>query len=172
MICESGKVVSVEGPWVWVETFQMSACNSCSAKSGCGQKMLGSVFSGKRHYTKVSAGEMESQVHIGDTVELGIDETYMLKGTFWVYMMPLVVTILSTLLFARLELLASEDLSGLLGAAVGFVGSLVLLRLHAHKNRNNPQYRPVLHRRLSGVSEDGDNVDTASLAVDITAGAR
>ncbi|CAA0100362.1 Protein RseC [BD1-7 clade bacterium] len=149
MICESGKVVAVDGHWAWVETLQMSACNSCSAKAGCGQKALGSIFAGKRHLTRVSLASDLEAVSLGDEVELGIDENVMLKGSIWVYMMPLAVTILVALVFVELSFFASEDINGIVGAFVGFVMSMLGLRLHAFQHRNNPQYRPVLQRIIT-----------------------
>ena len=60
MICEKGIVVAVEEDFAWVETRQNSACNACSAKAGCGQGTLNKMFSGRRHFIKVSTGSIDT----------------------------------------------------------------------------------------------------------------
>lgn len=47
MITETGKVVAEKGERVWVQTIRASACQSCAARSGCGQRVLASATGGR-----------------------------------------------------------------------------------------------------------------------------
>ena len=68
MICEAGRVAAIDGQWAMVETFQVSACKSCSAKAGCGQSVLGSIFSGKRHLVRVAVGEFADKLKVVEKI--------------------------------------------------------------------------------------------------------
>lgn len=151
MICESGHVVSIDGPWAMVETYQMSSCKTCSAKAGCGQQLLGSVFAGKRHLVKVSAQKFLSDLAIGDQVELAIDEKAMLKGSFLVYLLPLMLMIAGAVV-APMLVSTTGDLPALMGAATGFILACSLLRGFSLSNANNPQFQPVIHKILQSQS--------------------
>lgn len=145
MMLENGRVVAVDGHRVWVETRQNSACGACVAKAGCGQGVLNGLFSGKRHFIQVDSRHLAAPIQVHDEVELAIDEHVMLKGSFWVYVLPLLLMIGGAVL-AQSWWPSAGDASAISGAVAGFVGGLALLRLHALVQRNNPAYRPVLHR--------------------------
>ena len=155
MICESGYVTSIEGGWVWVETQQTSACNACNARSGCGQGLLNSVFSGKRHHVRVAAGGYKGKVSVSDQVEIAIPEHVMLQGSFWVYLLPLVLMIAGAV-FAQSWSQEVSDLHSMVGAGLGFIVAGIILRWHSVRHQSNPKYQPVLHRILQsgGRSEE------------------
>ena len=145
MIYEQGRVVAVDRQWAWVETRQNTACGSCAAKAGCGQGVLNNLFSGKRHYIRVDASALDEPVHVHDEVELAIAEHVMLKGSLWVYLLPMVMMVAGAMAGQQLWP-ASGDPATIGGAASGFALALLLVRLHAVLHRNNPAYQPVLHR--------------------------
>jgi sigma-E factor negative regulatory protein RseC len=150
MICESGRVVSIEDEWMWVETHQLSSCQSCSAKSGCGQSLINSVFSGKRHYVKVAANGISEAVHLHDQVEIAIPDHAMLFGSFWLYLLPLLTLIAGALLGNHLAG-GVGDLYAIIGAVIGFLVAACFIRLHSFLQRDNPAYHPVLHPVLHRV---------------------
>lgn len=145
MICESGRVVSIENDWVWVETFQTTACQSCSAKAGCGQSVLNSVFSGKRHYVRVAADPARGVVQLHDTVEIAIPEHAMLRGSFWLYILPLLFLLGGGIVGNHLAG-GQGDLYPILGAVAGFGLAALLVRVHSYLHRADPSYQPVLQR--------------------------
>lgn len=145
MMYENGIVVAVEGQWAWVETRQNTACGSCAAKAGCGQGVLNGLFSGKRHYIKVDTSRLNETVRLHDEVELAIAEHVMLKGSLWVYLLPLVLMIAGAV-SAQSVWPAVGDTVAIAGAATGFVLAMLLVRVHAELQRNNPAYQPVLSR--------------------------
>lgn len=151
MICEAGRVVSIESDWVWVETLQTTSCKSCSAKSGCGQGLINSVFSGKRHYIKVSASSIKDTVHLHDEVEIAIPENVMLRGSFLMYLLPLAMLIAGAM--AGQQFIADKgDVGAIAGAIAGFAIAAVFIRWHSYKNNANPAYQPVLHRIVRSAS--------------------
>ncbi|NRB37501.1 MAG: SoxR reducing system RseC family protein [Pseudomonadales bacterium] len=152
MICETGRVTAIEGSWVLVETFQISSCKSCSAKAGCGQSVLGSVFSGKRHQVRVSIGDFSEQLKINDQVELAIDDDIMLRSSVMVYLLPLFAMIVGAVAGPGIFTFLSGDMPALLGAAAGFILACLALRAFSVANADNPKYQPVLHKILSSAA--------------------
>ena len=147
MICENGRVVSIEGDWVWVETLRTSSCVSCSAKAGCGQNLLNSIFSGKRHYVKVALNGFAEQVKLHDEVEIAIPENGILKGSLLMYIFPLLMLIVGA--GAAQELVGENNGYSILGAIMGFVSALLIVRVHSYLHRSDPSYLPILHKILS-----------------------
>ncbi len=151
MICESGRVVSIENNWVWVETHQTTTCKSCSAKSGCGQGLINSVFSGKRHYVKVSANGIKDTVNLHDEVEIAIPENVMLRSSFLMYFLPLILLILGAIAGEQF-IIGRGDLGAISGSFFGFSLAVIFIRWHSNKNSSNPAYQPVLHRIVRSAS--------------------
>jgi len=150
-------VVSIEGDSVWVETRQTSACNACSARAGCGQGFLNSVFSGKRHHVKVAADSFKGQLAVNDQVEIAIPEHVMLQGSFWVYLLPLLMMIVGAVV-AQQWSQETNDLYSMTGAGLGFILAAMMLRWHSARHQANPKYQPVLHRILQSANKPEDVV--------------
>lgn len=154
MNCELGRVVAIEAEKAWVETIQNSTCTTCSAKSGCGQRLLNSVFKGKRHLVEVSLKDFPETVYLYDTVELTVDENVLLRGAFWVYLVPLICIIagalfgqqwvaVDTSLFPTQK---ASELPVIFGALSGLAIGFGILALHHKIQRFNPRYQPRLHK--------------------------
>lgn len=153
MICEAGRIDSIQGEWAFVETFQVSACQSCSAKAGCGTSALGSIFSGKRHLVKVAVGQFSGQLQVGDQVELAIDDDTMLRSSMMVYLLPLFAMILGALSGPSIFTFLVGDAPALLGAAAGFTLACLALRAFSLANTDNPKYQPILHKIIQSAVE-------------------
>lgn len=91
MITETGKVVAVSGDRVWVQTIRISACESCSARSGCGQRALAGVSGGRANQVLV-ANHLNARV--GDEVTVAIEESALLGASLLVYALPLALMVL------------------------------------------------------------------------------
>ncbi|OED41357.1 hypothetical protein ACH42_14230 [Endozoicomonas sp. (ex Bugula neritina AB1)] len=89
MIEEQGRVVSVEGDVVWVETERKTTCSSCSAKQGCGHHLAGKYKSSSTFacIKALSDGSLSE----GDQVLVGIPENSLLKASSVVYLLPLLL---------------------------------------------------------------------------------
>ena len=146
MINETGRVVALESDGLWVETVRRSTCGSCGAKQGCGHGILNSMAAGQRNYTWVTlGGTPASAFTIGDDVEIALPEEVIVSGSFVVYMLPILATVLGAVIGQSLLLATlGADASAVLGAVAGFGAGIVLVRWHARRNRNNPLMQPVL----------------------------
>ncbi len=94
MITETGKVIALKGEHAWVQTIRTSACQSCAARSGCGQRALASVTGGRANQVLV---RNHIQARVGDEVVIGIEESALLGASLLVYALPLATMVLGSL---------------------------------------------------------------------------
>lgn len=146
MLTETGRVIAVESGALWVETVRRSTCGSCSAAKGCGHGILNRMYDGHRNLVKVSSSAFpEGRFQVDDEVSIAIPEHVIVGSSFIVYIVPLLSTLVAAALFAAL-VPAASDLDTVLGAGVGFILGVGLVRLHAWTRRNDQR----LHPRLLG----------------------
>ena len=137
MITETGRVVAVNGDRVWVQTIRASACVSCSARGGCGQRVLAGVSGGRANQVLVgnSLG-----AGVGDEVTVAIDESALLGASLLVYALPLVLMVLGAVTGHQLS--GGLDGGAMLGAGAGMgVGFLLARRAQSRSARD---YEPRL----------------------------
>ena len=120
MIEEAGRVIAVEGDQAWVRTIQVSTCQSCAARKGCGHGLMNSLGEGRA--TQVRVPNVLG-VSVGDDVVLGVPETALLGASALMYLVPLLTMILAAV--ATRQWFTTADgwiaLAGLVGLAAGFV---------------------------------------------------
>lgn len=141
MIIESGRIVSVESDGIWVETIQKTACNSCRAEKGCGQRLINKWDGHTSYIWVLLEGRNPAQYRNGDEIKIGVPEDVIAKGAILVYLLPLLTLLLATLaahISMENELLTT--LSGFAGLAAGGL----MVRWHSWRNRCNPRLQPVL----------------------------
>ena len=139
MITETGKVIAIRGDHAWVQTIRASACQSCSARSGCGQRALASVTGGRANQILV-ANTINARV--GDEVTIGIEERALLGASMLVYAVPLVAMVLGAI--AGHNLVGGSDIGAMAGAVAGLAGGFVFARLFPGRRDG---YEPRLLRR-------------------------
>lgn len=141
LIIETGRVVAIEASALWVETLQKSTCDSCSAKSGCGQSLLDSL-SAKKSLIRVLPGDHSGhsfQLH--EQVEIGIPERVIASGSLATYFIPLLMMVGAVLGASSMGLgEGATILSGLFGLFMG--GGFV--RYVFRKHQENPSHQPVV----------------------------
>ncbi|MGB0468516.1 MAG: SoxR reducing system RseC family protein [Pontibacterium sp.] len=140
MLEESGRVVNVDSEGVWVETIKLSACNACSARSGCGQALLASVGQGKRSVICVD-NPAALPVAVTDNVTIGIAETAFLKISVLLYLIPL-LTLFFAAFLAEIAELGEPAVIGL--AFSGLALGLLLVRFISRRLMTSCRYHPVL----------------------------
>ncbi len=141
MIIETGKVVSVEPEGLWVETISRSVCGTCKAEKGCGQSLM-AKWSGHTSYIWVLLeGRNPDAYQPGDSIQIGIPEDIVAKGSMIVYLVPLIVMLLVTLLAHRQ--FANEAMT-VIAAVSGLLLGGAIIRWHAWKTRFDPRLQPVL----------------------------
>ncbi|MFE8072611.1 SoxR reducing system RseC family protein [Marinobacteraceae bacterium S3BR75-40.1] len=153
MIEEQGRVVAESGDSIWVQTVRQSTCQSCSARKGCGQKLIAEMSKGKANQVQVlnTLG-----ARTGDEVIIGIDEAILLRASLLVYLLPLLAMIVAAVVAD--SILHWPDvgvgLCGLSGLGLGFL----LVRRFQNGQVDNPTYAPQLLRVQStgGVTRVGE----------------
>ena len=157
MLEEQALVVAVDDDGVRVETCRQSACQSCSAKSHCGHSLLGKISKGQIQQFYVST---DLELKPGDQVVLGLGEQAFIKGSALVYLMPLLAMMLMAVIGE--QLFGNNSLMSFFLAATGLLSGFLLVRWYSRKNQFNPEYQPVVLRKLP--SADSYEVITRSSA--------
>ncbi|AZT83078.1 sigma E positive regulator RseC/MucC [Marinobacter sp. NP-4(2019)] len=146
MITENGRVVAIDGERAWVQTIRNSACQSCAARHGCGQRALAGVTGGRANQVLV-ANELDARV--GDEVTLAIDEAALLRASLLVYAVPLLLMVTGAVLGHGA---GGQDLVAIAGALTGLAGGFMLIRWL--QRRSAHRYEPRLIRIVPGMGGD------------------
>lgn len=137
MITETGRVVAVNGNRVWVQTIRGSACGSCSARHGCGQRALAEVTGGRANQVLVTNN---LGARVGDEVTLAIEESALLGASLLVYAFPLLGLVAGTVMAHQFS--GGVESASMLGGVAGLVaGFLVTRRV---QSRSSARYEPRL----------------------------
>lgn len=136
-------MVGIESGAVWVETVRQSTCLGCSARAGCGQRVLQrlGVASARGQVRALS----DLPLAIGDTVILGLREDLLVKTALMFYLFPLLGLIAGALLAQRSGL--GESWLMLSGVA-GFLVSWLLVRRYSRRHSDDPALQPIVLRAL------------------------
>lgn len=143
MLTETGRVVAVEAQSLWVETIRQTTCGTCAAQKGCGHGLINQISDGSRSYIRVLCPEHESSVcKVNDQVRISIPEEVILRGSFIVYMIPLLTMLVGAV--AAVDWFAGDpDILAIAGASVGFVVGVGLVRWHAWHHRDDTSFQPT-----------------------------
>lgn len=151
MASEEGIVVRIDAAGAWVKTIRSDACESCSSKGAC--------------HTMGGGKEMEVAVvnpigaRVGDRVVIKMNTPAFLKGTFLVYLFP-VLLLVSGASVGEWIARSSGGSSPLpsIGCAFGGLAlGLVLMKIIAGRLARQDDYRPRIARvivRPSAVRAD------------------
>lgn len=142
MIEEQGRVVDIDEQGVWVEVNRRSACASCSARAGCGQRVIAESTGAKAVVICIDKPE-QMTLSKDDNVVMGIAEGAFLKASALLYFLPLLAMFLIAAVATALQ--ASELIvvaSALAGLAVGL---FAVSRLARYSQRAK-EYHPVILR--------------------------
>ncbi|SFR75031.1 positive regulator of sigma(E), RseC/MucC [Marinobacter daqiaonensis] len=139
MIHETGTVISTSGDQAWVQTIRQSACQTCRARHGCGQKALASLSGGQSRQLRVTN---TLGAKAGDQVTVAIEEAALLKASLLVYALPLLLMVLATVMAG--VFLPGQDLIAIMMAAAGL--TVGLLSARALSRRGADGWQPVMGR--------------------------
>jgi len=141
VIEEQGRVVAVSSDEAWVQTIRQSACHSCAARKGCGQRLL-SQRHGQAFQIRV-ANSIGAQV--GDDVVVGIPETSLLKASLMLYLAPLLMMVFGAVMMERWG--SAQEGWVILGGLAGLVAGFLWARWFSQRYRNDQDFAPQLLRR-------------------------
>ena len=141
MIKETAAIVRVEPDCLWVEGIQHSACGPCSARAGCGQRLLNGAIVRQPLIRVLRNADDGVQYCIGEDVEVCVPEEVVVKGSLLVYFCPL----LGLLLAAGLaDSVYSQDWMTICAAAIGLVIGGGFVRVISAFLRDKSHFQPVV----------------------------
>jgi len=125
MIEEQAQVIDIQEGQLILQAQTQSTCGSCAVNKGCGTSVLSKVVG--RKFTQFQT-ENNIGAEVGDTVVVGIAEDALLKGSFAIYIMP----ILGMLIFAL----------------TGLVLGALLAKQYFLQKHSSQQFTPVVLRKV------------------------
>ena len=142
MMQEQAVVVAINGQQVSVETERQSSCGQCSARNGCGSALLGKFFNRNKQHLIV---ETDLSLVVGDKILLGLDENALLRGSFIVYAIPLLMMLLFPMIVGQFF---SSEIVSIISAAVGFAAGIIYVKYFSIVARSEENFSPVVLKRL------------------------
>lgn len=149
MIEEQARVVAIEGQYALVETQRKSTCNSCAVNKGCGTAVVSKAF-GRAPVQFRAINHLDAKVN--QQVVIGIDERWLLRGSFAAYIVPLFLMLLCAgigeMIGARLWRAEAEGFT-ILAAFSGLLIGFLWLRRYTHHLRQQNVCQPMILRGVS-----------------------
>lgn len=143
MMHEQAIVVKVDGQNISLEAERQSTCGHCSAKSGCGTALLDKFFARQPQNLVVKS---ELELAVGDRVLLGLDESALLKGSFVVYFIPLLLMLLFPVIISQFDF---SEIVSILSAITGFLTGMIYVKYFSAVAQRTERFSPVVLKRLN-----------------------
>ena len=141
MLKESGRVVAVDQDSLWVETIQKSTCGSCVAQKGCGQSLLSRLGAKPVYLRVLLEGRPAHKYKVDDTIQLGIADNLVVKGSLVIYLLPLLAMLVFTLIA---HTVIAYEIATVLSAIIGFFLGSFLVYWYAKSYDNHNLYQPFI----------------------------
>lgn len=170
MIEEQAVVAKIEGDYVWVQTQRKSSCGHCSAKNSCGTHVLSKILGnktpqvrcrnalaqsvgtksvGKNCTQKESTENIVNSLKKGDQVIIALEESAVLRGSFLIYFLPLVMMIASGGFAVYLASFIWQEGTDLLCVLASLLGLIVGLYVSQHLAKDKKhKFEPLLIRKV------------------------
>ena len=145
MIEQVAHVQAIDQTSVWLDTLRLSTCNSCSMKSGCGQRLMNQATDCKRSRIELPIPQYMT-LNVGDEVVLGIPQKAFIKASVLTFAMPLVWMLACALLAQWLTL---SEPATVVAALLGLGLGLLFLRWYSQSEvvLASNQWQPVILRQ-------------------------
>jgi len=147
MIEETGRVIRVDQNTVWVSSVRSNACESCSARKGCGQAVLAEAASKTVELELKRPQDMD--IHCDDQVVVGIEESSFLQATLLVYLLPIGLLLIGGGVGHSL----GGELGSISGAGIGFSLGLLCSKIFGNRIAPSCRYQPEILKVVSNRSE-------------------
>ena len=119
MIEQQATVIQIEDDTIWLQAERQSTCSQCQIKQGCGTGLLAKHV-GKR-FSKIAVNKT-AETTVGQVVTLAIPEQALLQGAALMYLLPLALLFLFSIVTRTFQLGEGlEILAGLAGLITGFI---------------------------------------------------
>jgi sigma-E factor negative regulatory protein RseC len=140
------QVVETGNNGVWVEGIQQSACNSCSARAGCGQHSFSKL--GKPVRLWVPTGD---HFRVGEQVTIQLPSGSLAISALCLYGLPLIGLIIGAVIGYQ----GGSEPQSLLAGALGLVGGLLLARKLGQKMQGQWQPRVLKNAPVNTIKQGG-----------------
>ena len=119
MIEQQATVIDIDDDTIWLQSQRQSTCSQCQVKQGCGTGLLAKHV-GKR-FSKIAVNKT-TETTVGQVVTLAIPEQALLQGAALMYLSPLALLFLFSVVMRTFQMGEElEILAGLVGLVVGFI---------------------------------------------------
>lgn len=142
MMIEQATVVGYQNGIAVVQCQAKSGCGSCVANQTCGTKVL-SALSGEKFAPQFELA-VDTPLQLGDKIEIGLTEQSLLLSVVWLYVIPLVALIASTLLLSQW---IQNELWVALGIFIATALTFLLVKKTISK-KSQTQFIPVFLRKI------------------------
>ncbi|QLB21349.1 transcriptional regulator [Vespertiliibacter pulmonis] len=99
MMIERATVLHYQNGVAIVQCYAKSGCGGCAGETSCGTKAL-SALAGEKFAPRFEV-KVNEILRPGDQIELGLAEKSLFFSLFWLYGLPLMVILASSLLFSQ-----------------------------------------------------------------------
>ena len=149
MIEQVAHVQAMDQASVWLDTLRLSTCNSCSMKSGCGQRLMNRATDCKRSRIQLPTPH-NMALKVGDEVVLGIPQKAFIKASLLTFAMPLSVMLAMA---SVAQWVVHSELVTVVAALSGLGLGLLLLRWYSQSDAvlSSNQWQPVILRQQQPV---------------------
>ncbi|MFT5520041.1 MAG: sigma-E factor negative regulatory protein RseC [Enterobacterales bacterium] len=128
MIKQPAKVIAETEFSYLLESLPKSACPQCDAGKGCGGGLLAKAFSNKTYKLELNKNK---ELSINEIVQIGIPSQLLVRASFIVYFLPLLLMIVTALVAGLYT--NNQDIYTVSGAIIGFVGGLLIANVLSNK---------------------------------------
>ena len=130
-------IVQTDGQYAQVQVSQADGCEQCNGK-GCGTGKLSQLFCSKPRQFQV---DNPINASIGDQVIISVAEGAVLRGIGLVYLLPLILLLMGTVIGNSLaEQAEQRDSYSAVGALLGLVAGFVIAKwISSRQVRNRSQ---------------------------------
>mgnify|MGYP003385687768 CR=1 FL=1 len=129
---QQGKVIAVDQHKIWVDVTRQNACNSCSAKNGCGTSLMERALPNSGSVFELNAGN--NNFELGSWVDISMDEDKIVSASLLIYGLPLLCLLMGAM---AANAVIGADLGAIVGAIIGFgFGFLITRTIDARMAKN------------------------------------
>ena len=149
MVFETARIIAIESKGLWVETIPHSACGSCHAQKGCGQRLLSKSGVVTSQLWVLLNGCDSSDYHVGEEIKISVPENVIVQGALFIYMVPLIVMLVT---ISIAHYLAASDAFSAVSALFGLLLGAAIVRFRAYQTRFDTRLQPLLVSNQKTVS--------------------
>ena len=144
MVKEKTTIVAIEPGYLWVEGVQHSTCGSCTARAGCGQRLLAGIKARTSRVRVLLRAGDKTDYRIGEELQISIPDNVVVKGSLFIYFSPLIGMLL---LAGMADYWFGQELITIGAGLTGFAVGGLLVRIISDHLRDDTRLQPTVIAR-------------------------